>query len=96
MIGPGSRYANIDTATLSVVVDGQQRTIRYLRRRFPPAQTGAVTLLSHTITQADRVDNLAALYFTDPLQFWRLDELFAQIMKHLDFELSSRSSAARP
>jgi hypothetical protein len=72
MILTGSRYANVDTAALSVTVDGQPRSIRYLRRRFIPASAGGVTLLNHPVTQADRVDNLAALFFTDPLQFWRL------------------------
>ncbi|WP_394829217.1 hypothetical protein [Pendulispora albinea] len=72
MIGPGSRYTSLETATIDVTVDGQTRPIRYLRRRFIPPETGAVTLMRHTITQADRIDNLAAVFFTDPLQFWRL------------------------
>jgi hypothetical protein len=72
MINPTSRYAAVDTATLIENVDGESRSIRYFRRRFVPPTTGLVSLLKHPVKQGDRVDNLATLYFTDPLQFWRI------------------------
>jgi hypothetical protein len=72
MITPTSRYANLDTGTVAVNVDGEPRQVRYLRRRFIPPPAGMITLVQHTIQQGDRVDNLSAFYFTDPLQFWRI------------------------
>jgi hypothetical protein len=72
MISPNSRYAGVDTATVSVKADGEQQLVRYLRRRFIPSPTSTITLVQHLVKQGDRVDNLAALYFTDPTQFWRI------------------------
>jgi hypothetical protein len=72
MISPRSRYVGVDTATVSVDLDGEQQVVRYLRRRFVPSPKGTITLVRHLVKQGDRVDNLAALYFTDPTQFWRI------------------------
>jgi len=72
MIGPTSRYAGIDTGVVTVDVDGEEHVIRYLRRRFIPHLSGSITLVNHPVKQGDRVDNLAAFYFTDPTQFWRI------------------------
>ena len=72
MITPSSRYASVQTATLTTTVDGEARSVRYLLRRFIPPQTGTIALLRHPVRQGDRVDNLSAFYFTDPLQFWRI------------------------
>ncbi len=72
MIAPGSRYASVDTNTVTADVDGEVHVIRYLKRRFIPTLTGTITLVEHPVKQGDRVDNLAALYFTDPTQFWRI------------------------
>ena len=72
MIGPQSRYANIEIATLTVMRDGQPVAVSYLRRRFIPPQQGAVTLVRHTVRQGDRVDNVTALYINDPTRFWTL------------------------
>lgn len=66
---PTSRYYGIDTATLEAA-DG--KTIVYLRRRFVPPPERFALLQEHTVTQSDRLDNLAALYLGDPEQFWRL------------------------
>lgn len=64
-----SRYAGIDTATLS---RAQGKTIIYLTRRFlPPAERFAL-LQEHTVTQGERLDNITASYMTDPTLFWRL------------------------
>ena len=66
---PTSRYHGIDTATLEAS-DG--RTIVYLRRRFVPPPERFTLLQEHTVTEGDRLDNLAAHYLGDPEQFWRL------------------------
>ncbi len=66
---PSSRYNGIDTAKMETA-DG--RTIIYLRRRFIPPPENFALLQEHTVTQGDRLDNLAARYLGDPEQFWRL------------------------
>lgn len=66
---PTSRYHGVDTATLQTA-DG--RIIVYLRRRFVPPPERFALLHEHTVTQGDRLDNLAATYLGDPEQFWRL------------------------
>ncbi len=68
-----SRYYNIETAKLTVTdADGQPRVIAYKRRRFVPSGAGTLTLLEHTVTQGERLDNITARYLGDPLQFWRV------------------------
>ena len=66
---PTSRYHDIDTTTLGLA-DG--RTVVYLRRRFVPSPERFALLQEHTVSQGDRLDNLAAQYLGDPEQFWRL------------------------
>ena len=57
------------TATLTTP-DG--KTIVYLRRRFVPASEQFALVQEHTVTDADRLDNLSAQYLGDPELFWRL------------------------
>ena len=53
MFDPTSRYYKIDTATLDTVdAAGQARTIRYLRRRFLPPLSDAVTLVAMAVASA--------------------------------------------
>jgi hypothetical protein len=66
---PNSRYFGLDTATYTAP-DG--RVIVYVKRRFVPPPERFETVEEHEITQEDRLDNLAAQYVGDPLQFWRL------------------------
>ncbi len=66
---PSSRYNGIDTAKMDTP-DG--RIIIYLKRRFVPPPENFALLQEHTVTQGDRLDNLAARYLGDPEQFWRL------------------------
>lgn len=55
------------------VGDGDEvRVISYKRRRIIPSHETLVTLVEHTVTQGDRLDNLAARYLGDPEQFWRI------------------------
>jgi len=64
-----SRYQGIATTTLQT---SDETTIVYLLRRFvPPPQQFAV-LQQHTITQGERLDNIAAKYLGDPELYWRL------------------------
>lgn len=67
MFQPTSRYASIATATFT---DARGREIVYVRRRFVPIVTGDG--LEHTVTQGDRLDNIAARQLGDPELFWRL------------------------
>jgi hypothetical protein len=64
-----SRYNGIATTTLESP-DGQ--TIIFLTRRFVPSPDRFALLHLHTLTQAERLDNIAARYVGDPTAFWRL------------------------
>jgi hypothetical protein len=66
---PSSRYHGLATATLTTP-DG--RSIVYLQRRFVPAPEQFALVQEHTVTDGDRLDNLAAQYLGDPELFWRL------------------------
>ena len=73
MFDPTSRYYNVSTSTLIVMLqDGTPVEIRYLQRRFIPATDGETTLQEHTFTQGERLDNITALYLGDPTQFWHV------------------------
>ena len=64
-----SRYYGVATQAMAAP-DG--RIITYLSRRFVPAPDRFSPVRQHQVVQGDRLDNLAALYFGDPEQFWRL------------------------
>lgn len=70
---PTSRYATVETATLTVRdPDGQERVIAYTRRRMIPSYEDQPTLAEHRVAEGDRLDNVTAIYLGDPTQFWRL------------------------
>ena len=69
LFAPNSRYLGIDTGTLTTPA-GQ--TIVYLRRRFVPQPSLFATIQQHTVTQGERLDNLATDFLGDPELFWRL------------------------
>lgn len=71
MFEPTSRYYDIETVKMTVG-EGEPRVISYKRRRLIPSGEGMTTLVEHTVTQGDRLDNLAARYVGDPEQFWRI------------------------
>jgi hypothetical protein len=90
---PNSRYYGVPTTTLTLP-DG--RMVSYLTRRFVPQPERFVLLKLHAVVQNDRLDNLSAHYFSDPLQFWRLcdanralrpDELIETIGRQLRITL---------
>jgi hypothetical protein len=64
-----SRYNGIATVTLQTP-DG--KTIIYLTRRFVPSPDRFALLQLHTVTQAERLDNIAAQFLGDPTAFWRI------------------------
>src|SRR5437016_9974200 len=73
MFDPTSRYYNLEKVTLIVTdSDGLPREIRYVKRRFIPSANGSTTLVEHTVTQGERLDNITARYLGDPTQFWRV------------------------
>jgi hypothetical protein len=68
-----SRYAQLETTTLTVTdADGTEREVRYVRRRFLPEADRLTTLVEHTVTEGDRLDNVAAKYLGDPVLFWNV------------------------
>jgi len=68
-----SRYASVEDATIErEQPDGTVRTIRYKRRRFLPDPSTMTPLTRHVMTDADRLDLLAARYAGDPTAFWRI------------------------
>ena len=88
-----SRYANVETASLTVTgADGQTREIRYVRRRFIPPAEGQTTLAEHTVTQGERLDQIAARYLGDPAQFWRVCDANT-IMRPAELEQIGRTIA---
>ena len=73
MFDPTSRYFNSENTTLSVVdKDGTARSIVYIRRRFIPSGDDTMTVVEHTVTQGERLENITARYLGDPTQFWRI------------------------
>lgn len=71
MFEPTSRYYTIETVKMTVGED-EPRVVSYKRRRFiPPGETMTI-IAEHTVTQGDRLDNLAVRYVGDPEQFWRI------------------------
>jgi hypothetical protein len=72
MFDSTSRYNGLDVATLTLKdSDGLERKVRFVKRRFIPS-SGTTTLVEHTVTQGERLDNITAKYLGDPPQFWRI------------------------
>lgn len=65
----GSRYYGIAAAQVTLP-DGA--TVAYLKRRFVPPPENFALLQEHIVAAGDRIDNLAARYLGDPLQYWRI------------------------
>jgi hypothetical protein len=87
VLEPTSRYFPVPIAT-TMVPDGTggSREVRYLRRRFPPQPSSLRLLAEHMVAQGDRLDLVAAMYFGDPTQFWRITD--ANVCVHPDDLLS--------
>ena len=66
---PNSRYNGIETKTME---SKNGETVVYLKRRFVPQPERFSILQEHTITEGDRLDNIANQYLGDPELFWQL------------------------
>lgn len=64
-----SRYQEIEKAEFKTE-DG--RIIPYIRRRFVPRPERFELIVEHTVTEGDRLDNIAANLLGDPELFWRI------------------------
>ncbi len=73
MFDSTSRYAKIGVSTISVTEsDGTTRQVNYVQRRIIPPLDNSLSVVQHTVTQGERLDNITAIYLGDPLQFWLL------------------------
>jgi hypothetical protein len=73
MFDADSRYYNVKTGSISTTDEnGQTQLCNYTRRRFLPPLSGQQLVYSHYVQEGDRLDNLAAQYVGDAVQFWRL------------------------
>jgi hypothetical protein len=67
MFAKGSRYERVPEG---LFVDPSGRPIPYKLLRLVPDQPPS--LQGHVVVQGDRLDRLAATYYGDPEQFWRI------------------------
>lgn len=66
-----SRYANLETATLTTS-DG--RTVTYVRRRFLPPLDTVQIIAEVTVSDPDRLDLIAVRTVGAPEHFWRIGD----------------------
>ncbi len=85
---PGSRYHGIAVGQWTRA-DG--RPTAFVRRRVVPAAERFVTLRLHTVSEGDRLDNLAATYLGDPQQYWRVCDANAAMRPEELLELVGRA-----
>jgi hypothetical protein len=64
-----SRYNKVAVTSLTMP-DGTE--VAYLKRRFVPLPENFATLQLYTVTEGERLDQIAAKFLGDPEQFWRL------------------------
>ena len=74
MFAPTSRYAQVPTA---LFVDRDGRARPYVLARPVPAPAPARQ--RHEMSDAERLDHVAARAFGDPEQFWRLCDANAEL-----------------
>ncbi len=68
-----SRYQNLDNASIQQTDDSGAIAVHvYKRRRFLPSLSSQTTLVLASLSDGDRLDNLAAQFTGDPTQFWRI------------------------
>ena len=79
MFGPTSRYYAIPISTLE---GSDGRTIAYVRRRFAPQPETLSLVLDYTVSEGERLDNIAAVQIGDPELFWRICDANAAIDPH--------------
>ncbi len=69
LFAANSRYVGQATASWEKV-NGQE--VMYVKRRFISKAENFSTLQEHRVEENDRLDNIAAKYFSDPQLYWRL------------------------
>ena len=69
MFATNSRYNSLPTLTYTM---SGGRQVSYVARRFLPQSDRFAFVLRHTVTDSDRLDNIANRYLDDPQQFWRI------------------------
>ena len=80
MFDPTSRYFNIEDSELTRDNDGQ--IVQYKKRRFIPKPDEKTILQEVTIIAGDRLDNITARVYDDPLQFWQICDANSDTMMH--------------
>lgn len=65
---PTSRYFGLEVK----VMDTEQGKVAYVTRRFIAPPENFELLQEHTVTEGERLDNIAHRYLGDPEQFWRI------------------------
>lgn len=68
---PGSRYARTEVTQLT---RAGAPSIAYLRRRFVPAPESLAEHGTHVVAQGERLDQIAAAAYGDPLQAWQISD----------------------
>jgi hypothetical protein len=92
-IAATSRYAAVERTEFRLP-DGTPAPC--LKRRFVPRDPGTV-VGHHAVVEGDRPDLLAARYFGDPEQFWRLADANAVLHPgELTDEVGERLNVALP
>ncbi len=66
MIFKNSRYQAVKTVQIA---DSNGQLISYMKIRFIPATTA---MLTHLVSQGERLDHLAFRYYADAERFWRI------------------------
>jgi hypothetical protein len=66
---PNSRYHAIPRLTLARAGGS---IVAYVGRRFIPQPEAFDLLLEHTVTESERLDNVAARHLGDPERFWQV------------------------
>jgi len=69
LFAANSRYQGIQTAQYTTP-DG--RTVSYVLRRFVPRPDRLAQVQQYTLAQGDRLDIVAARFFSDAQLFWRI------------------------
>jgi hypothetical protein len=64
MLFPGSRYAATEVVEVAGADGVRRRTL--VTRRTPPAPA----VFEHVVLDGERLDHLAARFYTDPRKYW--------------------------
>jgi len=70
--GPGSRYYGIGQAEYKTPTG---KSLVYLKRRIIKQAEPTDTTREYSVSQGDRLDNVAATQIGDPEQFWQIADL---------------------